>query len=203
MFIVQPVPRPKPGANTMRAYPEANVRCAYFERNNQRCTLCVTVETIPQRPDTKSQSTKSSQERVSTRPAKQARILIADDSPRFRHALRRMLELRPGWSVCGEVENGDDAIRKVAALKPDLLILDIAMPTMNGLDAALTLAQTAPEVPILVLSMHAVKTYRTHALAAGVRGFVLKSEPVFTIMAAIQAVLRNEPFFSQEDLFHD
>lgn len=144
-----------------------------------------------------------SQHQTSQTSGQDVRIMLADDSLHFRTALRKMLETQRGWSICGEVDNGEYVVQRVRALHPDLLILDIGMPSISGLDAALILAEAAPDVPILILSMHGLKEYRARAVAAGVRGYVLKSESPWTIITAIQSVLRNEAFFSDSQLFHD
>ena len=131
------------------------------------------------------------------------RILLADDSKQIRDALRREIEGERDWTVCGEADNGQTALERAQALHPDLLILDISMPVMNGLEAAQILARIAPTLPILIVSMHALKEYRREARVAGARGYILKPEIGWTLVPAVQAILRNEMFFYSENLFRD
>ena len=163
-----------------------------------------TIVTLAERMDPQPFGGQTTSERQPSQTAgRDVRIMLADDSLHFRTALRKMLETQRGWRICAEVDNGQYVVQRVRAVRPDLLVLDIGMPSISGLDAALILAEAAPDVPILILSMHGLKEYRARAIAAGVRGYVLKSESPWTIITAIQSVLRNETFFSGSHLFHD
>src|SRR5207237_5834925 len=82
------------------------------------------------------------------------RILVADDHEVMRLGVRNLLEARPGWSICAEASNGREAIEKTLECRPDIIVLDIAMPVMNGLEAAVHIAETALQVPIILFSLH-------------------------------------------------
>ena len=126
------------------------------------------------------------------------RILIADDDQTIRMLLRRLLENRDGWQVCGEAEHGQQAIEKTGELRPDLVILDLAMPGMNGLQAAQEISSANPEIPLLLLSVQEVTTELIRAAQfAGFRGAVTKESGTEVIQAA-EALLRNETFFVRE-----
>jgi DNA-binding NarL/FixJ family response regulator len=116
-------------------------------------------------------------------------ILIVDDSPQIRHCLRALLEGNEEWSVCGEAENGLDGIDKAQLLHPDLIVLDLAMPVMNGLQAARVLRQLLPEVPIVMFTNLGSSYLRTEALAAGINSVTDKSEGVATLVGRIQQLL--------------
>jgi DNA-binding NarL/FixJ family response regulator len=106
------------------------------------------------------------------------RILLVDDSEIFRHLLRTALEHSTDWEVCGEAENGEVAIAKVAELKPDAVILDFAMPVMNGLDAAERIRQLAPQTPIVMVTLHEPDMLLDRARAVGVRDVIPKSDGI-------------------------
>lgn len=124
-----------------------------------------------------------------------ARILIADDSPELRRGLRILLESRPGFSVCGKAINGAEAISKVQELKPDILILDLGLPDMNGLEAARRILQVAPTFPILMFSMHFTTQLVQEAHKIGIRGYIEKGASTEILFEAIKAVLGGEIFF--------
>jgi DNA-binding NarL/FixJ family response regulator len=123
------------------------------------------------------------------------RILVADDHESVRKGACVILGTRGDIEVCGEAANGREAIDKAQELKPDLIILDITMPVLNGIDAAEILRKTMPHVPILFLSMHQSRQIITEAKRIGVRGYVKKSDAAATLLKAVDALLRNEPFF--------
>ena len=123
------------------------------------------------------------------------RILVADDHESVRKGVCVILGTRGDIQVCGEAANGREAIDKAQELKPDLIILDITMPVLNGIDAAEALRQTMPHVPILFLSMHQSRQIITEAKRIGVRGYVKKSDAAATLLNAVDAILRNEPYF--------
>jgi DNA-binding NarL/FixJ family response regulator len=123
------------------------------------------------------------------------RILVADDHESVRKGVRVILGTRGYIEVCGEASNGREAIDKAQALKPDLIILDITMPVLSGIDAAEILRKTMPQVPILFLSMHQSTQIIERAKRIGVRGYVKKSDAATTLLNAVDALLRNEPFF--------
>jgi len=123
------------------------------------------------------------------------RILIADDDETIRLLLHRLLESHPSWEVCGEASDGREAIDKAAQLKPDLIILDLAMPVMNGFQAAEQLSRIHPEVPLLLVSVQQVTSQvEQSARKAGFRGAVTKSSGV-EVVAGVEALLRKDTFF--------
>jgi CheY-like chemotaxis protein len=115
-------------------------------------------------------------------------ILIVDDNALVRKALRVMFERQPGWRVCGEAESGSDAIEKAIQLDPDLITLDLAMPGMNGLDAARELKQLMPTVPVLIYTNYKTLQLEQQAMAAGADGVVSKSEPSTALLGRIQTL---------------
>src|SRR5215213_10977344 len=102
------------------------------------------------------------------------RVLLADDHTLVRHGLRRILEERPDWEVVDEVGDGRAAIDAAVALKPDVAIIDAAMPLLNGIDATQQIVQRVPGTRVLMLSMHSDDAYLTRALQAGATGYILK-----------------------------
>jgi DNA-binding NarL/FixJ family response regulator len=104
-------------------------------------------------------------------------ILIADDSPVIRKTLRQTLEREDAWEVCGEAADGREAIEKAQRLKPDVVVLDLAMPVMNGLDAARELRRLSPALPLVMFTNFSMPQFINEALLAGVRAVVSKSEP--------------------------
>jgi two-component system, NarL family, invasion response regulator UvrY len=122
------------------------------------------------------------------RDKKWSRILIADDHEAVRQGLRSVLT-GAGWNVCGEAVDGVDAIEKTAALKPDLVILDISMPKLGGLDAARQILKSSNATKILVFTMHESKQIRDETAAIGVHGLAVKSAPLSTLLATIDSLL--------------
>ena len=103
-----------------------------------------------------------------------------------------------GYEVCGEAASGLEAVEKARELKPDLILLDITMPELNGLDAARQIRAFLPETPILILSVHKSRQLIEEARKAGVRGYVTKGEAVQKLIQAVDAVLQNQTFFPGE-----
>jgi DNA-binding NarL/FixJ family response regulator len=122
------------------------------------------------------------------------RILIADDNATVRRGLRDLIEHHDGWGVCGEAINGLEAIEKARALQPDILVLDLVMPEMNGLDTARELTKLKTEVPILLCTVQLSSYVVREAERAGAQGAVSKSR-VREIVAGIAALLRHETFY--------
>ena len=126
------------------------------------------------------------------------RILIADDDVSIRHLLRRILEERPGWEVCGEAANGDEAVAKTQQLAPDLAIIDLAMPAKNGVQAAREIFALSPVTAMLLLTVQEVSTELARvARDAGFRGAVTKGSGSEVVLA-IETVLGQGTFFATE-----
>jgi DNA-binding NarL/FixJ family response regulator len=124
------------------------------------------------------------------------RILIADDHEVARKGIRALLEGHVGWEVCGEARDGREAVEHASRLKPDVLLLDIGMPNLNGLDAARQILATTPEARILILTVHDSEQVVREVLATGARGFLLKSDAGRDLMAAVEAMQHRRTFFT-------
>jgi CheY-like chemotaxis protein len=118
------------------------------------------------------------------------RILIADDNVVLRHRLGELLKSHAGWEVCAEVENGQQAVLKTCELKPDLIILDLAMPVMDGLEAAREISIALPSVPILIFTQHKLPAVELEAREAGAREVISKGEAT-ELLSAIEGLLGN------------
>ncbi len=126
------------------------------------------------------------------------RILIADDDVTIRHLLRRILEERPGWEVCGEAANGNDAVVQTEQLAPDLAIIDLAMPEKNGIEAAREIFSRFPLTPMLLLTVQEVSAELARAAReAGFRGAVTKASGS-EVVIAVETLLGNGTFFAIE-----
>jgi DNA-binding NarL/FixJ family response regulator len=121
--------------------------------------------------------------------------LIADDHEIVRKGICSILESRKNIDICGEASNGQDAVEKASQLNPDLIILDVTMPNLDGFAAARQIRTFLPEVPILILSMHAGHSVVREAQQAGAQGFVSKSEAGHVLLKAVDAVLQGQTFF--------
>ena len=104
------------------------------------------------------------------------RILIADDHELIRQGLRKVLEERPGWTVCGEAITGREAVAKARELRPHVVVLDIGMPELNGLEATRQIRRALPNTEVLILTLHDSERLAREAMAAGARGFLLKTD---------------------------
>jgi len=124
------------------------------------------------------------------------RILIADDHPLVMDGIRSCLETFDHIEVVGEARTGREALDKAEELKPDIVLMDITMPDLNGLDATELFKDRFPEIKLLILSMHDNREYVTSALRYGARGYILKDVPSQEIFAAIEAVHRGGTYFS-------
>ena len=126
----------------------------------------------------------------------QLRILVADDHSIVRAGLRTLLESRPGWQVCAEAANGREAVEKGGKLKPDVAVLDISMPLLNGIEATRQLRRISPETEVLILTMHDADQMVQQVLEAGARGYILKDDADRSLLEAVDAVRRHRLFFS-------
>jgi two-component system response regulator NreC len=124
------------------------------------------------------------------------RIILADDHAVMRRGLRLVLEAQKDFEVVGEASDGREAVTLVETLKPDVAVLDITMPNMNGIEAARQISAKQPGVAIVVLSMHSDEGYVLRALKAGARGYLLKESPEADFIQAIRAVSQGKAFFS-------
>lgn len=124
------------------------------------------------------------------------RILIADDHEIVRHGIRTLIAEHPGWEVCGEAVDGRDAVEKARALRPDLALLDVGMPNLNGLDAARRILAFAPRTRVLILTMHESEQVVREVLEVGARGFLLKSDAARDLVSAVEALQRRTTFFT-------
>ena len=123
------------------------------------------------------------------------RILVADDQEAVRKRVIATLVSRREFKVCAEAANGREAVERAKQLQPDLIVLDITMPEMNGLDAARRIRACLPDTPILILSVHKGKQLMEEARKIGVKGCVTKGEAVQKLVKAVDTILQNEPFF--------
>lgn len=124
------------------------------------------------------------------------RILIADDHEVARHGIRALLEGHAGWDVCAEAKDGREAVEFASTMSPDLILLDIGMPNLNGLEAARQILASTPETPILILTMHDSEQVVREVLRAGARGFLLKSDAGRDLVAAVEALQMKRTFFT-------
>jgi DNA-binding NarL/FixJ family response regulator len=124
------------------------------------------------------------------------RILIADDHEIVRRGLRALFSSRPGWIVCGEATNGRDAITLAAHHQPDIIVMDISMPELNGLEATRQIRKMLPEAEILVLSLHYSDQLVREIVDAGARAYVLKSDASTELLTAVEALANNRAFFT-------
>jgi DNA-binding NarL/FixJ family response regulator len=124
------------------------------------------------------------------------RILVADDHEVVRRGLCALLQAHDGWEICAEAVDGRDAVEKAKQLKPDVVILDVGMPNLNGLAATRLLLQQDPGCKIIVLTITDSDQVIREALDAGARGFVLKSDAARDLVSAVEALQRNRMFFT-------
>ena len=120
------------------------------------------------------------------------RILIADDHEIFRRGLRSLLESHPEWEVCGEAVDGQEAVEKARELKPDIVVLDITMPRLNGLEAAKLLRKQVLGPKTVILSQHEPRLMRDAAINAGASAYVTKSEVSRELMVAIEGLMSSQ-----------
>jgi DNA-binding NarL/FixJ family response regulator len=118
-----------------------------------------------------------------------ARILLADDNPTIRHSLRTLLSKQADWTICGEAENGKMAVEMAAQLSPDLVILDLTMPVINGLDAARQIKETFPDIQIVMFTMHEFPDLREQARKAGVSEFIPKTVHPSSLLKVLHSIL--------------
>lgn len=125
------------------------------------------------------------------------RLLLADDHTLMRQGVRKILEEKPEWEVVAEAGDGREAVRQAVALTPDVVVLDIGMPRLNGIEATRQIVRRLPECRVLILSMFSEEPYIARALQAGARGYLLKDSAGKELIRAIAAVAAGKTFFSQ------
>ena len=131
---------------------------------------------------------------MSTNP--KTRIVLADDHDIVRRGIRTLLELRADWEICAEASDGRAAVQLSEELAPDIVILDLSMPELNGLEAARRIVAHCPRSRVLMLTMHETEQFVRETLAAGVRGYILKTDAGRDLLTAVDALLRGETFFT-------
>jgi two-component system response regulator NreC len=127
---------------------------------------------------------------------RKTRVLLADDHKLMRAGLRMIVDRQPEFTVVGEADDGRQAVSLSETLKPDVVVMDIGMPRLNGIEAAAQIAETHPEIGIVMLSMHSDEGYVLRALKAGARAYLLKDSAELDLIRAIAAVIDGKSFFS-------
>jgi len=122
------------------------------------------------------------------------RILLVDDHPVVRRGLKHLLGVQPGWEIIDEAADGVEAVEKAQRLDPDVVLLDISMPKMGGLEACRLIRETAPRYEILILTQHNSTQMLQEALNAGTRGYVVKSKADSDLLQAVQAAKEHRSF---------
>lgn len=126
------------------------------------------------------------------------RILLADDHAIMRAGLRALLERQPGFAVVGEAADGRECIRLAGEHAPEIVMMDVAMPNMNGIEAARRILAEQPSIGIIMLSMHLDESYVLQSLRAGAKGYLLKDSPHEDVLDAIRAVAQGRSFLSRK-----
>ena len=121
------------------------------------------------------------------------RILVVDDHPVVRHGLRILLRGRPEWEIVDEAEDGIEAVDKASRLIPDIVVLDVGMPRMDGLEACRRIRKSVPQSEILIVTQHDSPQMMREALSAGARGYIVKCDAARDLLAALEAVSQHRP----------
>jgi DNA-binding NarL/FixJ family response regulator len=124
------------------------------------------------------------------------RILVVDDHAVVRRGVRSLLESHEGWEVCGEATTGRDAVEQSRRLRPDVVVMDLSLPGLNGLDATRQILKDAPDTEVLVLTMHRSEELARDVLQAGARGYVLKSDADANLIMAVDSLRQHKPFLT-------
>lgn len=124
------------------------------------------------------------------------RVLIVDDHAVIRRGVQGILSTYPEWDLCGEADNGQDAIRLAGELAPEVVIMDVSMPGMNGLEASRIMHDVLPETKVLLLTLHSSSEFVRSAFLAGARGYVLKSDAEIELVRALNVVLGEGTYVS-------
>lgn len=126
------------------------------------------------------------------------RILVVHDHAVVRRGVRSLLESHEGWEVCGEATNGRDAVTQGLRLRPDVVVMDLSLPELNGLDATRQILKDAPDTEVVVLTMHHSEELARDVLQAGARGYVLKSDADQSLIAAVDSLRQHKPFLTSQ-----
>ena len=124
------------------------------------------------------------------------RILVADDHQVVRTGLRTLLESKAGWQVCAEAADGREAVEKARELQPDVAVLDIGMPLLNGVEATRQIRKVSPRTEILILTMHDSELMIQGVLDAGAHGYIVKDDADRNLLAAVESLRRHKPYLS-------
>jgi DNA-binding NarL/FixJ family response regulator len=124
------------------------------------------------------------------------RILVADDHEVVRRGVCALLEAHPDWRICAEAAEGREAVEKATLLRPDVVILDVGMPGLNGLEAARRIREASPPSEVLILTMHESEQIIREVVTVGARGYVLKSDAGRDLVKAVEAISQHKPFFT-------
>ena len=124
------------------------------------------------------------------------RILLADDHDVVRRGLRDMLTAHQDWQVCGEAADGREAVKLALKLKPDVVVMDLSMPELNGLEATRQIRHQLPRTEVLIFTMHETEQLIREVLAAGARGYVLKTDAARRLITGVRALSQHKPFFT-------
>jgi len=124
------------------------------------------------------------------------RILVADDHDIIRRGLKDLLAAKPGWEICAEAKTGRDAVAMAEQLKPDVIVMDVSMPDLNGLEAARRIHKALPKTGILILTMHYSDQLVRDVIESGARGYILKSDADRELVSAVEAIANRRTFFT-------
>ena len=127
---------------------------------------------------------------------KPLRILVADDHDLMRRGIKTLLQTHAGWEICGEAQTGREAVSRTEELKPDIVVLDISMPDLNGIEAARRIRKASPETEVLILSLHFSDQLIREIVEAGVRGYIIKSDSDRDLTVAVETLAKHKPFFT-------
>ena len=127
---------------------------------------------------------------------KPLRILVADDHDLMRRGVKTLLQTHTGWEICGEAKTGREAVAKAEELRPDIVILDIGMPDLNGMEAARRIRKASAGTEILILSMHYSDQLIREIVDAGVRGYIVKTDSDRDLVIAVETLAKHKPFFT-------
>src|ERR1700722_9287192 len=128
---------------------------------------------------------------------KPLRILIADDHDLMVRGIRDLLLAHAGWEVCAEAHTGREAVEKTETSKPDIVVMDISMPELNGIVAAKKIRKSSPNIEVLILSLHFSDQVVREVLEAGIRGYIIKSDSDRDLVRAIESLANHKPFFTE------